>query len=76
MYHLELTDEEVKRLAGILRTFISHYEQDKEQKEQVETARTIFGKVIMAEESCPDCFCEDCTKDCVIKKLGLVEVEK
>lgn len=27
-------------------------------------------------EGCPDCFCEDCTKDCEIKKLGLVEVEK
>lgn len=26
-------------------------------------------------EGCPDCFCEDCTKDCRIKKLGLVEEE-
>ena len=26
-----------------------------------------------AKESCPDCFCENCTKeDCEIKKLGLV----
>lgn len=27
-------------------------------------------------EGCTDCLCEDCTKDCEIKKLGLVEVEK
>lgn len=27
-------------------------------------------------EDCPDSFCEDCTKDCGTKKLGLVEVEK
>lgn len=27
-------------------------------------------------ESCPDCLCKDCTKDCGIKKLGLVEAEK
>ena len=27
-------------------------------------------------DGCPDCFCEDCTKDCGTKKLGLVDVEK
>lgn len=27
-------------------------------------------------EGCSDCFCEDCTKDCEIKKLGLVEEKK
>ena len=27
-------------------------------------------------DGCPDCLCEDCTKDCEIKKLGLVEVKK
>lgn len=27
-------------------------------------------------EGCPDCLCKDCSKDCGIKKLGLVEVEK
>lgn len=37
---------------------------------QVETEQFLNG------EGCPDCFCEDCTKDCGIKKLGLVEVEK
>lgn len=30
-----------------------------------------------AKESCPDCFCENCTKEgCETKKLGLVQVEK
>jgi hypothetical protein len=29
-----------------------------------------------AEESCPDCFCEDCAKDCEIKKLGLVKTRE
>ena len=28
------------------------------------------------DEGCPDCLCKDCTKDCGIKKFGLVEVEK
>ncbi len=27
-------------------------------------------------EGCPDCLCEDCTKDCGIKKLGLVEIKE
>lgn len=30
---------------------------------------------LKSEEYCPDCFCEDCTKECEIKKLGLVEAE-
>jgi hypothetical protein len=76
MYHLELTDDEVKNLAGILGDFIHKNERNKDIKELVESARNIFKKVIHAEESCPDCFCEECTKDCEIKKLGLVEVEK
>lgn len=75
-YHLELTDDEVNNLAGILGSFIGKNEHNKDIKELVESARTIFRKVIETEESFPDCFCEDCTKDCEIKKLGLVEVEK
>lgn len=75
-YHLELTDNEVKNLAGILGSFIGKNERNKDIKELVESARNLFKKVIHAEESCPDCFCEDCTKECGIKKLGLVEVEK
>lgn len=75
-YYLELTDDEVKNLAGILGIFISTNERNKDMKEIVESARNIFKKVIHAEDSCPDCFCEDCTRDCEIKKLGLVDVEK
>lgn len=33
-------------------------------------------KIVKENDSCPDCFCEDCTKNCEIKKLGLVEVGK
>lgn len=73
MYYLELTDNELKNLAGILGNFIGKNENDKDTKELVESARNIFKKVIHVEESCPDCFCEDCTKEnCGIKKLGLV----
>lgn len=74
--HLELTDAEVKNLAGILGIFISTNESNKDMKDIVESARNIFKKVIHVEDSCPDCFCEDCTRDCEIKKLGLVDVEK
>lgn len=74
--HLELTDAEVKNLAGILGIFISTNERNKDMKEIAESARNIFKKVIHVEDSCPDCFCEDCTRDCEIKKLGLVDVEK
>lgn len=74
--HLELTDGEVKNLTGILGIFISTNERNKDMKEIVESARNIFKKVIHVEDSCPDCFCEDCTRDCEIKKLGLVDVEK
>lgn len=42
----------------------------------VKSARSIFKKVIYAEESCPSYFCEDCTKDCRIKKLGLVKTRE
>ena len=72
MYHLELTDDEVKNLAGIIGSFIGKNERNKDIKELVESARDLFEKVIHVEESCPDCFCEDCTKDYEIKKLGLV----
>ena len=24
------------------------------------------------DESCPDCFCEDCDKDCLAKEFGIV----
>lgn len=73
MYYLELTDNELKNLAGILGNFIGKNESNKDTKELVESARNIFKKVIHVEESCPDCFCEDCTKEnCGIKKLGLV----
>ena len=73
MYYLELTDNELKNLAGILGNFIGKKESNKDTKELVESARNIFKKVIHVEESCPDCFCEDCTKEnCGIKKLGLV----
>lgn len=74
--HLELTDAEVKNLAGILGIFISTSERNKDMKDIVESARNIFKKVIHVEDSCPDCFCEDCTRDCEIKKLGLIDVEK
>lgn len=73
MYCLELTDNELKNLAGILGNFIGKNESNKDTKELVESARNIFKKVIHVEESYPDCFCEDCTKEnCGIKKLGLV----
>ena len=73
MYYLELTDNELKNLAGILGNFIGKNESNKDTKELVESARNTFKKVVHVEESCPDCFCEDCTKEnCGIKKLGLV----
>lgn len=74
-YHLELTDDEVQNLAGILGSFIGKNERNKDIKELVESARNIFKKVIHKEEGCPDVMCEDCTKECGMKKLGL-EVEK
>lgn len=71
-YYLELTDDEVKNLTSILKIFINKNECNKDMKEFVESAGNIFTKAIRAEESCHDCFCEDCTKDCEIKKLGLI----
>ena len=59
MYYLELTDNELKNLAGILGNFIGKNESNKDTKELVESARNIFKKVIHVEESCPDCFCKD-----------------
>ena len=75
-YHLELADDEVKNLAGILGSFIGKNERNEDIKELVESARNIFKKIIHAEESCPDCFCEDCTKDCEARQIGLVEKVK
>ena len=73
MYYLELTDNELKNLAGILGNFIGKNESNKDTKELVESARNIFKKVIHVEESCPDCFCEDCTKEnCEARQIGLV----
>lgn len=62
-----------RRIERAKECFIGKNERNKDIKELVESARVIFKKVIKAEESCPDCFCEDCTKDCGIKKLGLLE---
>ena len=32
---------------------------------------------IQRRNTCPDVFCEDCTKECEVKKIGLIsEVEK
>lgn len=36
----------------------------------------VKAEQFLKDEGCPDCFCEDCAKDCGIKELGLVEVEK
>lgn len=74
--YLEFTDVEIQNLAGILGIFINKNEYSKDMKELVESARNLFKKVIHVEDSCPGCFCEDCTRDCEIKKLGLVDVEK
>ena len=40
--------------------------------------KTVINKAeqFLNGEGCPDCLCKDCTKDCGIKKFGLVEVEK
>ena len=44
MYYLELTDNELKNLAGILGNFIGKNESNKDTKELVESARNIFKK--------------------------------
>ena len=28
------------------------------------------------DESCPNCFCEDCDKDCLAKEFGIVNKQK
>ena len=47
MYYLELTDNELKNLAGILGNFIGKNESNKDTKELVESARNKLCELLM-----------------------------
>jgi len=64
---LELTPNELQVVTGILGGYIADNENDKRLTDEVKSARSVFNKLLS--KGCPDVLCEDCTKECEIKKM-------
>lgn len=67
-YLLTTAKDIIKKLRALYLSPVVTKDDVKKQDEILNEAEQFLNS-----ESCPDCFCEDCTKDCGIKKLGLVE---
>ena len=44
--------------------------ENAELKEQIALMQDAEAEQFIKDKGCPDCFCEDCTKNCGIKELG------
>jgi hypothetical protein len=64
---LELTPNEVQVVTSILGGYIVDNENDKRLTDEVKSARSVFTKLL--DKGCPDVLCEDCHKDCEMKKI-------
>ena len=60
--------ERLGKAKKILNNFLNACEDYEISEARAEARQFLDG------EGCPDCFCEDCTKDCEAKKLG-IEIE-